>query len=109
MTGRPQKAEEELITVLVLVCAGAAALSSAGLLWAKGGVWAVRHKLVVGRVDDPLLVLPGLHGAGLDWPRIALLLALLLMAAALTAGAIRERRKRALDQLRADRGIGGRR
>lgn len=69
--------DEHVVTVLVLAVAAAAALGSAGLLWARGAAWLITHHVLV-TPRAALVELPG-AGAGLDVPR------LMIAAAALTA------------------------
>lgn len=66
------KPEEELAVLVVGVIAVGAVLARADTFWSeKAGPWLVRRAVLAGPVDEPLLVIPGLHGAGLDLPRIA--------------------------------------
>lgn len=87
------KPEEELAALVVGVIAVGAVLTHAGTWWEeKAGPWLVRYAVLARPVDDPLLEVPGLHGAGLDLPRIAIAAAgLIAIAAASVARRSRSR------------------
>lgn len=88
--------EEELVIIHVAIAAVAALLASAGALWLQGASWLVEHHVLVARAARPLIEVPGTAGAGLDLPRIAIAVAVLLAALAGTISAGR----RALDRRR---------
>lgn len=100
--GQIHKPEEELVTVLMGVVLAGALMGSAGVLWAKGGEWAVRRGLLVA---DPVVRIPGLRGAGLDMSRLALVIAALLVVAVVSTSVARAHIARGpADRRRRDRG-----
>lgn len=88
-------AEVLTVTTLGLLFGGTALSMAMG--WLGGAVrWLVLYGVLVGAASDPLLVIPGTHGAGLDLGRlmiVASVVALLLTTACSAAvGAHRRRR-----------------
>ena len=51
----------------------AAVLGSAALMWAKGAAWLVAHQVLVAETEQPVWVIPGTGGAGLDTARLVAL------------------------------------
>lgn len=92
--------EEELVIIHVAIAAVGAVLASAGALWLGAAGWLVEHHVLVARSAEPLLEIPGTSGSGLDLPRIAIAVALVLavLAAAISAGrrAVERRRREEL-------------
>lgn len=80
--------------VMVLLVAGSvglgAVISGVGALWLKGAKWMVQQGLLVSAKADPLLVIPGAGGAGLDILRLLVVAGvLLIVVASLVSGARR--------------------
>lgn len=72
--------EEEAFLIYMGMLALGAVLGSAGLLWLKGATWLVEHQVLVAAAADPLVVIPGTGGAGLDVSRAAIAAAVILVA-----------------------------
>ena len=76
MSGPGQPAttpQEELLLIHVGLGALAAVLGSAAVLWAKGTAWLVDHQVLVAAAAQPIWVIPGTDGAGLDGARLVAL------------------------------------
>jgi hypothetical protein len=74
-----------VLTITGFLALGAAA-AAAPLWWAKAITWLLAHQVLLPRAEHPLLTLPCSGGAGLDVPRLAVLVgAVLLLAAAVGA------------------------
>ena len=88
-SGVANSPDEEVILVVVGALALSTLVGSVGLVWVAGARWLVEHHVLVPAAAQPLLEVPGAAGAGLDLPRIAILLALLLAMAAVTVSSAR--------------------
>ena len=91
--------QEELVLIHVALAAVAIVVGSAGALWLQGSVWLVEHKVLVARAAQPLIEVPGTAGAGLDLPRIAIALSLVLAALAGAVSAARRAWRRRPEDL----------
>lgn len=92
--------EEETFLINVAVVALSAMLGSAGVLWLKGATWLVEHQILVAASQDPLLVVAGTDGAGLDISRLAIAAAAVLVVLVSLVGAGRRslaRRRQAME------------
>jgi hypothetical protein len=47
-------------------------LSAASDGWDRASTWLLAHHVLAPAVENPVLVVPGTHGAGLDWVRIGI-------------------------------------
>lgn len=77
----------------ILTVAGGIALKT----WTQAVSWMIQHQVLVPAIEHPAVALPFSRGAGLDTPRLVLLLAvvLTLLAALVDAGhRLRARRRR---------------
>lgn len=83
------KDDDEVVTFLALVVAGIAVLGSAGALWLTGTNWLVSHQVLVTATAAPALAVPYAAGAGLDWPRLQILVGTVLGIAAFAGSAMR--------------------
>ncbi len=88
-SGVANSPDEEVILVVVGALALSALVGSVGLVWVVGVGWLVEHHVLVPADAHPLLAVPGAAGAGLDLPRVAILLALLLAVGAITVSSAR--------------------
>lgn len=88
--------EEELLVIIIAVVACGALLGSVGVLWLKGVTWLVEHHILIAATSHPAVAIPGAEGAGLDGPRIAIAVALLVatLAGSISAGRRRLARRR---------------
>lgn len=92
--------EEETFLINIGVLALSTLLGSAGLLWLKGAAWLVEHQILVAAGQDPLLVVSGTNGAGLDLPRLAIAAAVVLVGLVSLVSAARRslaRRRREME------------
>lgn len=76
-----------LTMVGFLSLGGVAAAAAAG--WANTVSWLLAHQVLVTAAQHPLLTVPASGGAGLDVPRLALAVAVTLLALAAAVGAAR--------------------
>lgn len=92
------EATDELIQLKALVLAVAGFGGSIGIFWTRVINWLIEHKVLVSVADDPVLTVPGGQGAGMDWARVVIAVAVLvaLIAAGVSAvlHLIRNRRRR---------------
>lgn len=84
---------EELFLFGMAVLAAAAAVK----LSPRALAWLLAHRVLLPRRTHPLVAVPGLHGAGLDLARLALLAAAVLAVAAPLLGRNRGHRREAED------------
>lgn len=92
--------EEETFLINLGVVTLTGLLGSAGILWLKGATWLVEHQILVAADQDPLLVVAGTGGAGLDISRLAIAAAAVLVVLVLLVSAGRRslaRRRQELD------------
>lgn len=87
------ESEKEILTWLAIF---AVTLGVPVLLWTKATVWLVHNHVLVSAQARPLWHLPGAAGAGLDLPRLAVLIGLGVGLAAIVL--TRARRNREADQ-----------
>lgn len=89
--------------VLTMLAVGMLLLGSAGtgvaLAWSKILTWSLEQQVLLPAAADPMVVIPGSDGAGLDVPRIAVAAAVLLVVLAV-AGGVATRAVRGRDELR---------
>ena len=81
-------AQEELLLIHVGLGALAAVLGSAAVLWAKGAAWLVDHQVLVAAAAQPVWVIPGTGGAGLDGARLVALAGLCMGLAVVAFAAL---------------------
>ena len=81
-------AQEELLLIHVGLAVLAAVLGSAGLMWAKGAAWLTAHQVLVAGSAQPVWVIPGTSGAGLDVARLVALAGLGMGLAVVTLAAL---------------------
>ena len=87
---------DSFILTFVGIFAFLALLGSAGLAWSMGVDWLVEHQVLVSAEQDPVLMVPGGEGAGLDVPRMALLGGVLFAVLAIAvSSAVRAAQRRA--------------
>jgi hypothetical protein len=77
---------------LFLLAMGGGGVALVVKFWPHIVTWLIAHRVLLPRRMDPTAVLPGTGGAGLDMPRLALVAAALLIAAAVTSTVFRARR-----------------
>ncbi len=80
---------EEIAVMITIGVGFMALLGSASLIWFKGGQWLIEHQLLVASTETPLIALPGLAGAGLDLPRLMVILGAIIAALAVGGSAAR--------------------
>jgi len=83
MSGTRDLDDDQTILVLIGIFAGPALLG-AGLATITAKVpgaagWLIDHQILVAAADQPILTLPASGGAGLDWPRLIALTAVVLI------------------------------
>lgn len=87
---------EEIVLVHVAMIMLGAVVASAGALWLAGAQWLVDHHVIVAARLDPLLVIPGTGGAGLDLARVfigaGVLLAVMVIATSWLVNRVRLQR-----------------
>ena len=81
--------DDEFLLFIIGAIALMIFLGSAGLFWSKGVVWMVAHHIVVSGASHPMVALPGGGGAGLDGPRVGLLVGVLIALIAWAGSASR--------------------
>lgn len=100
---------EEIVVLLVGLAVVAALVRRSDEVWVRAGVWATEHGVLVAGSGDPLLVIPGLGGAGLDVPRLAIAGAVVAAGVAVVVGGVARRSGRGRDEDRVGRRGGWRR
>jgi len=80
---------DQIVTAVIGALALGAVLGSAGMLWDKALAWLVSAEVLVAAEQGPVWALPASGGAGLDWPRPAILVGVVLTTLAVTASAAR--------------------
>jgi hypothetical protein len=81
--------DDEFLLFIIGAIALMTLLGSAGLYWSKIVVWMVAHHIVVPGASHPMVALPGGDGAGLDGPRLGLLVGVLIALIAWAGSASR--------------------
>lgn len=81
--------EEEVLLIHIGLAVLGIAAASAGALWFKGSTWLVEHQILAAAKTDPLVPIPGAAGAGLDSPRLAVLIAIVVAAVVTAASSAR--------------------
>jgi hypothetical protein len=95
LTTTPQ---EEMLLVHLGLLGVLAVLGAAGALWLKGATWLVEHQVLVPSAHHPMVEIPGTGSAGLDLPRLAIVVAALLAGLAIAfSAAYRAIRRRRLE------------
>lgn len=89
--GLADNPEEEVMLIHVALAAMGIVVGSISIIWLKGVDWLVTHRVLVAGTADPIIALPGAGGAGLDAPRIAALVGLIGITAAVSLSARRGR------------------
>lgn len=97
---------EEIVVLLVGLAVVAALVRRSDEVWVRAGVWATEHGVLVAGSGDPLLVIPGLGGAGLDVPRLAIAGAVIVAGVAVGVGGVARRRAARGDEQRPGRRAG---
>lgn len=82
--------EEEVLLIHLALIGLGALVGSAGLLWLKGTTWLIAHHVLLPARSNPLLDVPGTEGAGLDLPRIAVGVAVIVVVLAFAASEARK-------------------
>lgn len=91
---RPRQAsgtspDDEFVLFTVGCVALVTILGSAGFFWATGMSWLVEHQVLVSAGQHPLLRVPGGAGVGLDGPRVAVVVGVVLAGVAWAVSAVR--------------------
>lgn len=81
--------DDELLLLIVCSLAFLTLLGSAAVYWIQGVEWLVEHGVLVAASAHPAVALPGLAGAGLDGPRLAIALGVAVVAIAWAGSAVR--------------------
>lgn len=101
MSNTPSRASDG--DILTMLAVGLLLLGSAGtgvaLAWSKILSWCLEQQVLLAAPADPMAVIPGSDGAGLDVPRIAVAVAVLVLILAV-AGGVATRAVRSRDELR---------
>ncbi len=82
--------DDEFILFIVGCVVLVIVLGSAGAFWAAGVSWLVEHHVLVSASAHPIVRIPGGSAAGLDGPRVAILVGALV---ALLAWGVSEARR----------------
>jgi hypothetical protein len=69
---------EEMLLIYIGMAALAGLLGSVGLFWVQGTAWLVRHHVLVAAARRPFVSIAGAGGDGLDLPRLAIAIAVVL-------------------------------
>lgn len=91
MGGTTQQGDDEFVVFVAAIVALAALVGSLGLWWDKATGWLTSHGVLVRPVQDPLVVIVGTGGAGLDSPRLAVLAGVVLAFVGWGVSAVRRR------------------
>jgi hypothetical protein len=75
---------EEVLLLHIGLAVLVGLLGSAGLLWAQGTAWLVRHHVLIAAARHPLVPIAGSGGAGLDLPRLVIASAVVVAVLAAT-------------------------
>lgn len=81
--------DDEFVLFIVACVALVTVLGSAGFFWATGVGWLVEHHVLVPAGQHPLLRIPAGAGAGLDGPRVAIVIGAVLAVLAWAVSAVR--------------------
>lgn len=80
--------DDEMTLLLVAFAAWPALAGAATWAWSQGGTWLVKHQILVPAKAEPLVILPGMGGAGLDMARVSIVAGAVMVLVALTAAGI---------------------
>ncbi len=81
--------DDEFVLFIVGCVVLVTVLGSAGFFWATGMGWLVEHQILVPASQHPVLRMPGGSGAGLDSPRVAVGLGVIVAVLAWAVSAAR--------------------
>lgn len=81
--------DDEFVLFIVACVALVTILGSAGFFWATGIGWLVEHQVLVPAGEHPLLRIPAGSGAGLDGPRVTIVVGFALAVLAWAVSAVR--------------------
>lgn len=87
--GQPIGDDEFTLTVLGVLCWPVLGGVLYGA-WNQGSAWLVKHQVLVAAKTDPLLEIPGMHGAGLDAARLMIVAGVLICVIGSTVFGIRK-------------------
>ncbi len=88
-SGQPVGDDEFTLAVLGVLCWPVLG----GVLywaWSQGASWLVKHQVLVAAKTNPLLEIPGMHGAGLDLARLMIVVGVLICVIGSTVFGIRK-------------------
>lgn len=82
----------EVAVILGVVVLGAGAIGSVAVgQWHRAVLWMLTHQVLIPAAAEPTVALPASSGAGVDWPRVFIAAAGVMVAVAIGVHELRER------------------